>query len=199
MFTPFLARYAAVFGDEATAANARLQVVNYYKYGVNRITQMAYHGYSEGNKFEGDPGWGRGTGWFMFAVGPVLRYCPDEDTAERSEKFISKTMNYRLENGLFPWSLSSLGDNQSDSSATGMIMWGVLKAKENGFFGSVSLDEILRTAKASLCYVKEGGVVDGASGASGGWYVYSSVYENNGWGQGGMLAFLAALINYLNS
>ena len=139
----------------------------------------------------------------------VLKYCPDDATAERSVKFIDKTMKYRLDDGSFPWSFSEPRESApSDSSATGMIMWGVMKAKENGHFGNVSLDEITRSAKALLADVHEGGVVRGTSGPSGGWGAYNSdghgnyntTYdENNGWGQGGVLAFLASYVNYLNS
>ena len=118
-------------------------------------------------------------------------------------------MKYRLDDGSFPWSFSEPRESApSDSSATGMIMWGVMKAKENGHFGNVPLDEITRSAKALLADVHEGGVVRGTSGPSGGWGAYNSdghgnyntTYdENNGWGQGGVLAFLASYVNYLNS
>ncbi|MBQ6678328.1 MAG: glycoside hydrolase family 88 protein, partial [Clostridia bacterium] len=209
MFTPFLAKYAELFGDETTAELARLQVSNYFKCGVNRVTERVYHGYTNGGLYQGEDGWGRGTGWFMFALGTVLKYCPDDATAERSVKFIDKTMKYRLDDGSFPWSFSEPRESApSDSSATGMIMWGVMKAKENGHFGNVSLDEITRSAKALLADVHEGGVVRGTSGPSGGWGAYNSdghgnyntTYdENNGWGQGGVLAFLASYVNYLNS
>ena len=209
MFTPFLAKYADLFGDEKTAELARLQVSNYFKYGINRITERVYHGYKNGGVYQGEDGWGRGTGWFMFALGTVLRYCPDGTDTERSEKFIEKTMNYRLDDGSFPWSFSEPRESApSDSSATGMIMWGVMKAKENGHFGNVPLDEITRSAKALLADVHEGGVVRGTSGPSGGWGSYNNdehgnentAYDtNNGWGQGGVLAFLASYVNYLNS
>ncbi|MBR4661525.1 MAG: S-layer homology domain-containing protein [Clostridia bacterium] len=209
MFTPFLAKYAELFGDEETADLARLQVSNYFKCGINRVTERVYHGYQNGGLYQGEDGWGRGTGWFMFALGTVLKYCPDDATAERSVKFIDKTMKYRLDDGRFPWSFSEPRESApSDSSATGMIMWGVMKAKENGRFGNVSLDEITRSAKALLPDVHEGGVVRGTSGPSGGWGAYNSdghgnyntTYdENNGWGQGGVLAFLASYVNYLNS
>ncbi len=209
MFTPFLAKYAELFKDEKTVEFARLQVSNYFKYGVNRITEKVYHGYQNGGVYQGEDGWGRGTGWFMFALGTVLKYCPDDATVTRGEKFIEKTMKYRLDDGSFPWSFSEPRESApSDSSATGMIMWGVMKAKENGHFGNVSLDEITRSAKALLADVHEGGVVRGTSGPSGGWGAYNSdghgnyntTYdENNGWGQGGTLCFLAAYLNYLKN
>ena len=142
----------------------------------------------------------------MHAIGNVMCYCPDEETVEKAEKFIGKTMNYRLQDGMFPWSLSD-PEAVSDTSATGMIMWGVMKAKENGLFANVSLPEISRTAKAILSDVRENGAVYGSSGESGGWGAYNSDEHgnynttfdaNNGWGQGGTLCFLAALVNYLN-
>ena len=66
MFTPFIAKYASVFPDATfveldgtalTAAEfAQLQVTNYYKFGVNRITQRAYQGYTRGGSFQGEEG-----------------------------------------------------------------------------------------------------------------------------------------------
>ena len=207
MATPFIARYAGTFGNDDMARLARDQVNGYIQYGVNRITQRAYHGYSGKGNFAGEDGWGRGTGWLMHAIGNVMCYCPDEETVEKAEKFIGKTMNYRLPDGMFPWSLSD-PEAVSDTSATGMIMWGVMKAKENGKFANVSLDEITRTAKATLSDVRENGAVYGSSGESGGWGAYNSDEHgnynttfdaNNGWGQGGTLCFLASYLNYLKN
>ena len=204
MATPFIARYAGTFGDEEMIALARAQVNGYIKYGVNRLTQRAYHGYSGHGNYAGEDGWGRGTGWFMHAAGNVMCYCPDDETVEKAEKFIAKTMTYRMENGMFSWSLSDLDNQHSDTSATGMIMWAVVKAKQNDQFGNVPLNEVTRTAKATLSYVRENGAVYGSSGESGGWGWYNggdqATYdENNGWGQGGTLCFLATYLNYLKS
>ncbi len=203
MATPFIARYAGTFGDENMTRIARNQVTGYIKNGVNRLTQRAFHGYQRSGVFSGEDGWGRGTGWLMHAIGNVMCYCPDEETVEKSEKFIEKTMTYRLPDGMFPWSLS-VRDGASDTSATGMIMWGVMKAKENGKFANVPLGEITRTAKAMLSDVRENGAVYGSSGESGGWGWYNgsdraTFDENNGWGQGGTLCFLAAYLNYLKN
>ncbi|MBQ6678213.1 MAG: glycoside hydrolase family 88 protein, partial [Clostridia bacterium] len=200
MFTPFIARYAYAFGDDEAADLARLQVSNYFKYGVNRVTQRAYQGYTGTGNFQGEEGWGRGTGWFMFAIGPVLRYCPNVEIVEKSEKFMAKTMNYRLDSGMFPWSLSDPENRNSDSSATGMILWGVMEGKKNGAFGNISFDELTKSAKALLSDVDGDGVVRGGTGASGGWGSYSENYnENNGWSQGGTLCFLASYLNYLKN
>ena len=207
MATPFIARYAGTFGDETMTAIARAQVTGYIKYGVNRVNQRAYHGYQNRGVFAGEDGWGRGTGWLMHAIGNVMCYCPDEETVGIAEKFIGKTMGYRLPDGMFPWSLSE-PEGASDTSATGMIMWSVMKAKENGKFGNVSFDEITRTAKATLKDVRENGAVYGSSGESGGWGAYNSdeygnynttFDANNGWGQGGTLCFLSSYLDYLKN
>ncbi|MBQ7475282.1 MAG: S-layer homology domain-containing protein [Clostridia bacterium] len=204
MATPFIARYAGTFGDENMIKLARDQVNGYIKNGVNRLTQRAFHGFQREGVFAGEDGWGRGTGWLMHAIGNVMCYCPDDETVGKSEKFIEKTMTYRLPDGMFPWSLSIRNGAPSDTSATGMIMWGVMKAKENGKFANVPLGEITRTAKATLSDVRENGAVYGSSGESGGWGWYNgsdraTFDENNGWGQGGTLCFLASYLNYLKN
>ena len=100
----------------------------------------------------------------------------------------------------FGWTLSPLEkDAPSDTSATGMIMWGVMQAKLKGLASSVS-DETLRAiAKAGLTDVYDG-VVKGSSGGAGGFGAYSEEYdENNGWGQGGLLSFYALYLKYLDN
>ncbi len=195
MVTPFLARYAAVFGDEEVRKTAALQVTNYLRMGVDPARHMAYHGYS-GGVFAGELGWGRGTGWLMLAVGPVMCYCNDENANAQSEKFIEWTFKYLKPENKFGWTLSER-DAPSDTSATGMILWGVMKAKQAGHATCVSDETLRAVAKAGLTDVYDG-VIKGASGESGGWGSYSENYdENNGWGQGGLLSFYALYLKYL--
>ncbi len=199
MATPFLARYAADFGDEDVRRIAALQVTNYMKMGVDPARHLAYHGYTFGGTPMGELGWGRGTGWLMLAVGSVIRYCDDDNADKICDKFIGYTMKYLKPEYKFGWTLSPLEkDAPSDTSATGMIMWGVMQAKLKGLASSVS-DETLRAiAKAGLTDVYDG-VVKGSSGGAGGFGAYSEEYdENNGWGQGGLLSFYALFLRYLD-
>ena len=125
-------------------------------------------------------------------------YCNDDNANAQSEKFIEWTFKYLKPEYKFGWTLSER-DAPSDTSATGMILWGVMKAKQAGLASSVS-DETLRAiAKAGLTDVYDG-VIRGASGESGGWGSYSEEYdENNGWGQGGLLSFYALYLKYLDN
>ena len=195
--TPFLARYGRLFDDSETRARARLQVNNFLKYGVDPARKLVNHGYTTGGAGRGEMGWGRGTGWLMLAVGGVMENCPDETTCTGCDALIKNTFRYLSDDNTFSWSLSER-EGPSDSSATGMIMWGVLKSKEAGYGESVDDGTVKAIAEACLRFFGDDGVVYGCSGPSGGFGSYSENYnENNGWGQGGILLFYAALVKYL--
>ncbi len=219
MATPFLARYVGLFGDmpvseitddpdtywyqqyvvkDMTLADvARLQVTNYLKYGLFPRRMLVYHGYRGNGNGQGEPGWGRGTGWLMFAVGPTVRYCGTPEFNAQCEEFIEKTFTYLMEDGMFSWSLWE-PEGPSDTSATGMILWGALQAKEAGICPGITSGMIRRSARACIDDVdSENGIVYGSSGGSGGFGSYSEEYGNNEWGQGAMILFYAAMLKYL--
>ena len=200
MLTPLLARWSAGYGEEFGDENIRdlavLQVSNYLKMGVHPITQYAFHGYRNGGVFEGEMGWGRGTGYLMLAIGSVMRYCHDDEVNAKCEKFIEYTFKRLKPEFKFGWTLSD-PDADSDTSATGKIMWGVLKAKEVGLASSVSDATIKAIAKAGLTDVYDG-QVRGASGGSGGFGSYSDDHDaNTTYGQGAMLCFYAEFLKYI--
>ena len=198
MATPFFAAYYSVFGEEEAKRIAALQVTNYLKYGIEQPMGYVCHGYRNSSSLVGERGWGRGTGWLMLAVGTVMRYCGDARVNELCEPFIEKTFTHLMKSKyMFSWSLAA-PEGPSDTSATGMILWGVMKAKEAGLCSGVGDETVEKVAIASLGDVK-GGVIYGASGESGGWGAYSEKHdENNAWGQGATLAFLAAYLKYLD-
>ena len=193
----FLGRYAALTNDAEIGELARLQIRNYLKHGVIKKFGYAYHGYNavEG-KTGGDLAWGRGTGWLMLAMGSVVRFCGDEELNAECVDFIAKTLKMKRSDGMFG---TFLNDKSlpPDTSATGLIMWGYLKAAEDGASGLTDAS-VGKTALSSLGFVKDGAVY-GASGVSGGWHVYSSEYDlNTHLGQGATLAFLASYLRTLN-
>ncbi|MBR3992098.1 MAG: S-layer homology domain-containing protein [Clostridia bacterium] len=199
VMTPFLARYGRLFGDGEAEARALLQVDNYLKYGVDPARKLVNHGYTTGGAGRGEMGWGRGTGWLMLAVGGVMEDCPDDSVCAACDALIKNTFRYLSPDNTFSWSLAER-DGPADSSATGMIMWGVLKAKEAGHAGSVDDGTVKAIAEACLRFFGDDGIVYGCSGPSGGFGSYSENYnENNGWGQGGILSFYAALVKYLEN
>lgn len=195
--TLFLAKYAAVFNDAKVRDTAILQVENYLKYGIWQQFGLVAHGYSNASKLEGEFGWGRGTGWLMLAIASVLSFDnPDSALVEKCADLVNKTMSFVLDTDNFSWSLN-VKSGPSDTSATGTIMWGVLKSKEDeDRFPDVSLERIKSVAMSCLPDIKDG-VVYGSSGGAGGWYVYSHEYGNNYWGQGGVLAFYGQLVKAL--
>ncbi|MCQ2456615.1 MAG: S-layer homology domain-containing protein, partial [Clostridia bacterium] len=176
--TLFLAKYAAVFNDAKVRDTAILQVENYLKYGIWQQFGLVAHGYSNASKLEGEFGWGRGTGWLMLAIASVLSFDnPDSALVEKCADLVNKTMSFVLDTDNFSWSLN-VKSGPSDTSATGTIMWGVLKSKEDeDRFPDVSLERIKSVAMSCLPDIKDG-VVYGSSGGAGGWYVYSPAYGN---------------------
>ncbi|MBR6914820.1 MAG: S-layer homology domain-containing protein, partial [Clostridia bacterium] len=131
MVTPLLARWGAEFGDADVREKAVLQVRNYLKMGVIPKYHYAYHGYNRGGVFQGEMGWGRGTGYLMLAIGSVMRYCGDEEINAKCEEFVEYTFRRLKPENKFGWTLSD-PDADSDTSATGKIMWGVMMAKQAG-------------------------------------------------------------------
>ena len=195
--TIFLGRYAALFSDERVRALANLQIDNYLNFGIEKQTGLTAHGYVNSAHLRAEIGWGRGTGWLMLALGSVLGYCPTDDVARRSRAFVNKTMEYVLDTDNFSWSLGKK-EGPTDTSATGPIMWGILKAKEKeDRLPEIGIERIKSIAVSCLSDVKDG-VVYGASGESGGWGAYSDRFGHYKWGQGGVLAFLGMLVKELN-
>ena len=192
----FLGRYASLTNDEALGELARLQIRNYFRHAVIKKFGYAYHGYNAvENKTGGDLAWGRGTGWLMLAVGSVVRFCPDEELSSECADFITKTLKMKRADGMFGTFLTDK-TFPPDTSATGLIMWGYLKAAEGGAPGLTDAS-VRKTALSSIGFAKDGAVY-GASGVSGGWHVYSDEYDlNTPLGQGATLAFLASYLRTL--
>ena len=194
MGTPFSALYSKLFGDAEMADLTRLQIKNWMKRGIDPATGLAHHGYGvlEGIKFN-NIGWGRGTGWLMLAIGSCAAYTGDPETDRISEDFVRNCFRFRMKNGMFSWNLPDV-DGPSDTSSTGLIMWGVLKMKERGLLPDVTDEVVAETARACASFVREDGKVYGSSGECYDFGWYSGKYdEHNKWGQGAALAFLAAL------
>ena len=198
MLTPLLARWGAEFGDEDVREKAVLQVSNYLKMGVVPLVYFAYHGYTGSGAYQGEMGWGRGTGYLMLAIGSVMRYCGDDEVNAKCEKFIEFTFKRLNPENKFGWTLSD-PDADSDTSATGKIMWGVMMAKQAGLADCVSDKTVKAIAKAGLTDVYDG-QVRGASGGSGGFGSYSDKHDENlTYGQGAMLCFYALFLRYLEN
>ena len=196
--TPFLARYGRDFDDAEFTGTADLQIKNWMKRGIDPATGLAHHVYSvsEGQKFN-NIGWGRGTGWLMLAAGACAESHGDPETSRLSERFVTDIFRFRMKNGLFSWNLPDT-DGPSDASATGMIMWGVMKMKGRGLLPAVTDGMIAETARACESFIREDGKVYGSSGECYDFGWYSDKFdEHNKWGQGAILAFLSMAERFL--
>ncbi len=194
MGAPFAARYGLDFGSAEFTELADLQIKNWMKRGIDPATGLAHHVYSvsEGQKFN-NIGWGRGTGWLMLAMGACAESHGDPETDRISEKFVTDNFRFRMKNGMFSWNLPDT-DGPPDVSATGLIMWGVMKMKARGLLPDVTEDMIAETARACASFVRENGRVFGSSGECYDFGFYSEKFdEHNKWGQGAVLAFLSLL------
>ena len=195
--TIFLGRYAALFKSERARRLANLQLENYMRRGVDK-TGLVAHGYKGESELCGEIGWGRGTGWMMLAVGSVLGYCAEREVSEKCAELVRGTMSYLRDTDNFSWSLGKK-DGHTDTSATGFIMWGVLKAKENGdSLPDIGLERIKSVAYSCLSDIKDG-VVYGASGECLDWNVYNDKFGHYKWGQASILAFFGMLVKTLKN
>ena len=198
MGTPFAARYGRDFGDAEFTETADLQIKNWMKRGIDPATGLAHHVFSvsENQKFN-NIGWGRGTGWIMLAIGACAESHGDPETDRISEKFVTDNFRFRMKNGMFSWNLPDV-DGPSDTSSTGMIMWGVMKMKARGLVPDVTEDMIAETACVCASFIREDGRVYGSSGECYDFGCYSDKFdEHNKWGQGAILAFLATAERFL--
>lgn len=79
MFVPFLVEYSKVTNDSTAYVIAKDNMVEYYKYGVDKETGIPSHGYNKYTHLKvGSANWGRGIGWYVLA----LAYMPEIDSSK---------------------------------------------------------------------------------------------------------------------
>lgn len=190
----FLAAYANAFGDADARKMAKSQLKNFLKHGMDERSGLPYHGYAlldDGAVCEkrGVLSWGRAAGWLVMGLSEYVKHSDSrfEDNAStlvRWYRELSKALlTYQKPEGGYGWQVQAV-DGHLDTSATGMIVYGLL----NGEGASVS--EVEASLKALLNSAEDGRVMSALSSCDD-FGVHYQTYGNYPWGQGAALAALA--------
>lgn len=219
----FYAEYARVMGNQhaqAAGEEALRQAENFLSHGMDFRSGLPYHGYDRksGMKY-GIIGWGRAAGWLLLGLSELS--FSGTEAARRAENMVLAVLDRIREDGLFSWQLDCM-EGPLDTSASGMIFYGLLQmerrrkpAETNRSLphpgenktGSKKREEgepeqaiharikaACEKAGEALCgMVGPDGKIGQASAECVDFAEYRQQYGNYPWGQGAVLAFLAAL------
>lgn len=189
----FLSAYARAFGVTDAEKLARVQLANFMKHGMDDRSGLPYHGYAlakDGTcEKRGVLSWGRAAGWLIMGLSEYVKVS-DETQAEENAGIIdwyrglSKALlTYQKSEGGYGWQVQAV-DGHTDTSATGMIVYGLL----NG--GGAAAGEVEASLKA-LLNSTEGGKVVSALSSCDDFGVHYQTYGNYPWGQGAALAAIS--------
>lgn len=90
MYVPFLVEYSKLTGDTLAYYIAYDNMLEFYKYGVDKETGIPSHGYNLKTHIKvGSSNWGRGIGWYVLAAS----YLPEfsDVNIDKNLNLISKT------------------------------------------------------------------------------------------------------------
>ncbi len=183
---------AMLYAAAGRTEDALHQLNLYARYGTDESTGLPYHGYDESSGLcLGIIGWGRAAGWLMLGIAE----CASGAAGEVLERFLGALYERRRRDGLFSWQLDCR-KGPLDTSAGGMIyyalqrmMQGEISQKAAGPFAQSDLDA---AAKALLEQTDAAGRVLQSSAECIDFAQYVQQYGTYPWGQGAVLAFLAA-------
>lgn len=185
----FLMLYGNTFGDSGAVELGELQLLNFLKYGCDEQSALPYHGYSitEGDgegaavsiEKRGVLSWGRAAGWIIMGLSEC-RAVPE--LRDWYDRLSGSLLAYQKKDGGFAWQIQAR-DGHLDTSATGMIVYGLGGAK--GCAGDLG-----DTIEALWLNVNDNKVFSSLSSCDD----FGVHYQNYGhypWGQGAVLAALS--------
>ncbi len=150
MGSPFLAKYAKNYNEEALFDDVANQIYLIDKYTYDSISGLYYHGWDESRKQEWankETGlsphfWGRAIGWFSMALVDVLEYFPQDHPKREmivgiANKLADGILKYREEESGVWYQVVDMGDkegNYLEASASSMFSYFLLKGSNMGIF-----------------------------------------------------------------
>jgi unsaturated rhamnogalacturonyl hydrolase len=178
MASPFLARFAAVFGEPAALDDAVKQVLLAEAHLRDRKTGLLFHGWDESktqgwaNRATGLSSqlWGRGDGWYAMAVVDVLGEMPRNHPQRaavvavlgRLARAIAQVQDRA--SGVW-WQVLDAGGrprNFKEASATAMFVYALAKGASNGWLDAKKFAPAAARGYSGM--VKEFIVTDDAGG-----------------------------------
>ncbi|TBL73976.1 glycoside hydrolase family 88/105 protein [Paenibacillus thalictri] len=160
MTSPFLAAYAAQFGEHEWFDDIAKEILLMEKRSRDPHTGLLYHGWDESREqlwADMDTGcsphfWGRAIGWYVMAVVDVLDYMPVDHPQRgqiigvfyRLAEAIMKVQD--LESGLW-YQVMDLGNregNYLEASGSSMFVCALAKGARHGYLGGAALEAARR-------------------------------------------------------
>ncbi len=150
MGSPFLAKYAKNFNEEALFDDVANQIYLIDKYAYDSVSGLYYHGWDESREQEWankETGlsphfWGRAIGWFSMAVVDVLEYFPQDHPKRQmivdiANKLAAGILKYRDEESGVWYQVVDMGNkegNYLEASASSMFSYFLLKGSNMKIF-----------------------------------------------------------------
>lgn len=190
MACPFLFRYGTISQDMKMIALAEKQIDNFWKYGMDAVSGLPYHGYNaETGEKLGIIGWGRAVGWILMGISEGLKYVTGrqkENLSEKIREMMDNVLKYQRHDGLFSWQLQAL-QGPADISATGMIL-GALQLAINLGVMDATYTEYIRTGRKVIMENKN--IFHHCLAECEGLGCYPQRYEAYPWGNSAGVIFL---------
>ena len=103
MVCPFLVRYGQTFNKKNAIDLAYIQIDYYLKYGIDKDSYLPAHAINQITNYKvGSTNWGRGIGWYIFALSEYKKYAGG-DIISHELKEVINTLNL-LKNKDMTWS-----------------------------------------------------------------------------------------------
>ncbi|HEY7371032.1 MAG TPA: glycoside hydrolase family 88 protein [Polyangia bacterium] len=166
MAAPFLARFAAVFGEPAALDDAVKQVLLAETHLRDAKTGLLYHGWDESrtqrwaDRATGRSSqfWGRGDGWYAMAVADVLAEMPPEHPQRGAVLAVLQRLARAIVNvqdgatGVWWQVLDAAGKpgNFREASASAMFVYALMKAMNHGWLDRQQFARAINNGYAGL-------------------------------------------------
>lgn len=195
------------------------QIYNYHRYGRDQKSRLIYHGYtlvekpmasSDGlaGERKGLLGWGRALGWILMGLSEAAILEKDLSEGNQAVKdwsvfdiipwfneMAAVLLDYQRPDGGWSWQIQAV-EGHIDMSATGMIAYSLAHGLEGGVIGGELADKVRAalelSEKSMLEHIRNGVVMDSLSSCDD-FGVHYQTYDAFPWGQGAVLAALAAI------
>lgn len=186
MICPFIFQYNSCIEKDIHLYEIGINHIKaFIKNGIDDRMSLPYHGYNLENRLQlGIPGWGRGTGWFLYSIIDSLQYFDDSDDSKKDiqnifKKVVDAAIGYQHEDGLFNWFLLT-PKGPIDTSATAMILYSIAKAINLAVLGPEYKVRVINGYRAMQKYIIDGKVYQ-AMGDCKGFSMYPQTYSSYPW------------------
>ena len=176
MASPFLAKFAAVFGEPAALDDAVKQVLLAEKHLRDWKTGLLYHGWDESKKERwanpttglSSQFWGRGVGWYAMGVADVIAEMPKDHPKRGAVVAVLRRLARAVaaaqdkDTGVW-WQVLDAGErprNFREASASAMFVYTLAKGNRHGWLDAKRFAPVAARAYAGI--VKQFVVTDDA-------------------------------------